>query len=233
MEKTKKSKISIFSFLPKTASFSFSSQTFSPGREKRQENLNKFKANTGKGFSGPIVSIIPAEARRKPKNGSFDDQEPTSPKVSCMGQVKQKKRICKANCNSPPKREKKQSFKIGRMFRPAKRVHKSDADIGTSPGPAPSLCQLRRFSSGRNAFADFDWKAAGGAVSSHRGYYSDDDRGDDDDDDDNDDFAIPHSAPLRMGGGVSFGPRNELNIWKRRTVDPPKPLELIEKAKEI
>eukprot|EP00268_Persea_americana_P022829 TRINITY_DN22626_c0_g1_i1.p1 TRINITY_DN22626_c0_g1~~TRINITY_DN22626_c0_g1_i1.p1 ORF type:complete len:242 (+),score=53.83 TRINITY_DN22626_c0_g1_i1:169-894(+) len=232
MEKTR-SKISIFSFLPKATSFSFSNHPFSPSHDKRQENLSKFKANAGRGFSGPIVSIIPAEARRKAKNGSFDGQEPTSPKVSCIGQIKQKKKICKPKCNSPPPKQahKKLQFKIGRIFHGARRTSKPDVEDTPSPAPvpAPSLGQLRRFTSGRSVFADFDWKAPGGDVSSHRGYYSDeerDGRDHDDDDDDDHDFAVPHSAPLVVGGGVAFGPRKEMNIWNRRTMDPPRSLQL-------
>uniref|UniRef100_A0A5B7BNF0 Uncharacterized protein n=1 Tax=Davidia involucrata TaxID=16924 RepID=A0A5B7BNF0_DAVIN len=53
------------------------------------------KTHVGRGFFDPIISIIPAEARRKPKNSSFEAQEPTSPKVSCMGQIKRKMKIKK------------------------------------------------------------------------------------------------------------------------------------------
>lgn len=239
MEKPARSKISIFSFLPKATSFSFSNHPFSPGRDKRQENLSKLKAHAGKSFSGPIVSIIPAEARRKPKNGSFDAQEPTSPKVSCIGQIKQKKKkkIGKPKCKSPPKDHKKKQFKIGRIFHGGRRTSQPDVEKAmTTPSsaPAPSLGQMRRFTSGRSALADFDWRVPSGAVSSHRGYYSDEERdGRDDDDDDHDDdgggggdFRVPHSAPLTVGGGVAFGPRNEVSIWKRRTMDPPRPLAL-------
>ncbi|RWR92382.1 hypothetical protein CKAN_02159400 [Cinnamomum micranthum f. kanehirae] len=235
MDKPARSKISIFSFLPKATSFSFSNYPFSPSHDKRQENLSKFKANAGRGFSGPIVSIIPAEARSKTKNGSFDGQEPTSPKVSCIGQIKQKKKNCKPKCNSPPPKQsdhKKLQFKIGRIFHGARRASKPDVEDTPAPAPAPSLGQLRRFTSGRSVLADFDWKAPGGAVSSHRGYYSDEERDgrdhddDGDDEDDDDDFAVPHSAPLVVGGGVALGPRNEMNIWKRRTMDPPRSLQL-------
>ncbi|CAL9027286.1 unnamed protein product [Prunus brigantina] len=49
---------------------------------------------------GPMISLIPSEARRKPRNGiTFGPKEPTSPKVSCMGQIKgkQKKKKKKKN----------------------------------------------------------------------------------------------------------------------------------------
>ena len=38
-----------------------------------------------------IPLLIPAEARRKLKDGGINFQEPTSPEVSCMGQIKHKK----------------------------------------------------------------------------------------------------------------------------------------------
>lgn len=45
-------------------------------------------AQADQDLPSPFVSILPPEARRKKKNGSFDAREPTSPKVSCMGHVK-------------------------------------------------------------------------------------------------------------------------------------------------
>ncbi|XP_077220907.1 uncharacterized protein At1g76070-like [Tasmannia lanceolata] len=225
MEKTKKSKSKIFSFLPKTATVSFVNPPYSPGLERRQENL---KAHAGKGFSGPIISIIPAEARRRTRNGSFDTQEPTSPKVSCMGKVKHKKRICKAKFPSPPKEEKepkpkpktetkspKSSSSFMKIFRAGRKsdVKQEEEDF---PARVPALGQMKQFSSGRNAFADFDWRGGGG-----RNYYSDEEREESDDDDE--EFAIPHSAPLAVGGGVTLEP-NKANLWKRRTMAPPRPL---------
>ncbi|XP_058090888.1 uncharacterized protein At1g76070 [Magnolia sinica] len=236
MEKASRSKSSIFAFLPKTAQFSFSNPPFSPSSDKRTENLSKLKTHQGRGFSGPIISIIPAEARRKTKNGSFDEQEPTSPKVSCIGQIKHKKKMCKAKCSMPsPKPErkpdKKASFKISRILRGSggatKPGRKSDADahVVAQSALAPSLGQMKRFASGRDTLSDFDWKSYGGPPADrHREYYSDDDRAGSDDDDDG--FIVPHSAPLVMGGPVTFvGPRKEVNLWKRRTMAPPRPLE--------
>ncbi|XP_077231292.1 uncharacterized protein At1g76070-like [Tasmannia lanceolata] len=233
MEKTKRSKSKIFSFLPKTARVSFSNPSYSPGRERRQENLNKFKHNAGKGFSGPIISIIPVEARRKTRNGSFDTQEPTSPKVSCIGQIKHKKRICKAKFPSPkqekvkkekPKLSPKFSSSFARIFLAGRRsdVKAEKVDL---PARDPTLSQLKQFSSGRSAFADFDWRADGG-----RNYFSDEER-DQSDEEEEEDF-IPHSAPLGVGGRVALGPRKEVSIWKRRTMDRPKPLQLDKLAKD-
>ncbi|KAL2895303.1 hypothetical protein RDABS01_011212 [Bienertia sinuspersici] len=83
-------------FLPKAASaVSFQNPQYSPGRDHHHHNhhhSSKLKAHAHKGFSGPInFSVLPDEARGKPKNdGSYEAHEPTSPKVSCMGQIKNK-----------------------------------------------------------------------------------------------------------------------------------------------
>ncbi|XP_068640937.1 uncharacterized protein At1g76070 [Aristolochia californica] len=234
MEKTAKSKSGIFSFI-------FLNQPFSPGRDK-------FRA--GKGFSGPIISIIPAEARRKTRNGSFDAQEPTSPKVSCIGQIKHKKKIYKGKCAAPPavkeKSKKGKSYSaIGKIFRGGKPGRRSDADKDEVEVEvqvrAPSLGQMRKFSSGREAFRDFDFRATdrGAALSRQRGYYSDEEQREDSDDDE-DDFMVTHSgplvahsAPLAVGADQSREPRKEINIWKRRTLAPPRPLELCTRNKHF
>ncbi|KAF2297986.1 hypothetical protein GH714_006852 [Hevea brasiliensis] len=195
MEKQPKSKNKILKYLPKAASaVYFQYPAFSPGRDKRSENhFHKFKAHVGKGFSGPIVSIIPDEVRRKPKNGSLDTQEPTSPKVSCMGQIKHKKKMvsnCKPKKASPPQETKaapapspreikKHASTIKRLFTSAKKTERrrSDASVYDKQPPsdrAPSLSQMKRFASGRDTFANFDWTAQIAPVDSdHRDYYSD------------------------------------------------------------
>ncbi|XP_077246275.1 uncharacterized protein At1g76070-like [Tasmannia lanceolata] len=224
MEKTKRTKSKILSFLPKTATISFANPPPSP---VRQDNSTKFKPNTGKGFSGPI-SIIPAEARRKTKNGSFDTREPTSPKVSCIGQIKHKKRINKAKLPSTQKEDKdkkknsksspKSPSSLIKIFRIGRKSDATPEKVDL-PDRAPTLSQMKQFSSARNALADFEWKGGGG-----RNYYSDKDR--EEEDEEEEEFVIPHSAPLGVGGGVALEPRKEINIWKRRTMAPPRPLQL-------
>ncbi|KAJ1376934.1 hypothetical protein SESBI_49407, partial [Sesbania bispinosa] len=106
MEKQYKLKSRILKILPKAVSavtVTFQNPPFSPGRDhkSRQDNATKWiKPHGGKGFSGPIIPMIPDEARRKPKDGSngnenYYQQEPTSPKISCMGQIKHKKKQIK------------------------------------------------------------------------------------------------------------------------------------------
>ncbi|KAL7086059.1 hypothetical protein ACP275_14G315900 [Erythranthe tilingii] len=240
-----KSKNKIMKFLPKAVSFQ--NIPFSPRRDLRADvNSHRVKALQNKGFSGPM---IPAEARRKSKN--FETQEPTSPKVSCMGQIKHKSKskskISKQKHVSLPKEfkpaetgkirvaaavpaaematKKKESSGIKKLFGAGR---KSDASIDYKRPPisenAPSLNQMRKFASSRDAFANFDWTTAQIAPEEEdRGFYSDDS---------DDDVIIPFSAPILMagaGGGVSgldLEPRKEINLWKRRTMAQPKPLHL-------
>jgi hypothetical protein len=58
----------------------------------------------------------------------------------------------------------------------------------------------------------------------HRNYYSDEERGESDEEEE--EFMIPFSAPMMIGGGVPLQPRKEINLWKRRTMAPPRPLQL-------
>lgn len=232
---SKKNKI--LRLLPKGA-VSFQNPPFSPGRADGALQKPKHK-----GFSGPIM--IPAEARTKPK--SFETQEPTSPKVSCMGQIKHKKRVCKKQASLPrgfkpvlsshsqpekarPVRpaadhelmiKKKPSSALMRMFSGRR---KSDACKPPLPERAPSLSQMRRFASSRDTFANFDWTRSQVAPEDGGGFYS----GEDSDGEDCASF-IPFSAPILVASaraGLVLEPRKEINLWKRRTMAQPRPLQL-------
>lgn len=112
------------------------------------------------------TSIIPSEARRKPKNGSsFDTREPTSPKVSCLGQITNKK---KPNKKPKPKN-------IGCFIQEVKVVKKrrkkgvkenmviddgpksKDKADGSNVGilVVPSLGEMKRFTSARGVLSEF------------------------------------------------------------------------------
>ncbi|KAL4281333.1 hypothetical protein GQ457_03G037860 [Hibiscus cannabinus] len=213
MEKQAKPKNRILKLLPPKAassvSVSFQNRPFSPGKHK--------------GFSGPM---IPAESE------TLETQEPTSPKVSCMGQIKHKKSIKKGKPkatnpvseSSSSGEVKKQASKFRRIFSMGKPAKKPE-----HAPEAPCLGQMKRFASGREAFASFDWTTQIAPVEAdhRRDYYSDDDaeeRGDSDFEEE--DVIIPFSAPITVGGGVPLQPRKEINIWKRRTMNPPRPLHL-------
>jgi hypothetical protein len=77
---------------------------------------------------------------------------------------------------------------------------------------------MKRFTSGRAAFQDFDWREE----AERRG--SDVDHGEDYEVDDG---FVAHSAPLVLGGGVvASEPRKEVNLWRRRPMSSPTPLQL-------
>ncbi|KAG6390613.1 hypothetical protein SASPL_148351 [Salvia splendens] len=205
-----KSKNKILRLLPKAtqAAVSFQNPAFSPGRSK--------------GFSGPM---IPVEARGKSKN--FETQEPTSPKISCMGQIKHKKKMCKKQTslprgfkpavNSQPERISKARSSGPGLMKIFSRRRNSDAGLGKPPlaERAPSLSQMRRFASSRDTLAGFDWKAS--QITPDSG---------EDSDGEDDGAGIPFSAPILMAGGFVLEPRKEINLWKRRTMAQPKPIQV-------
>ncbi|KAM5546894.1 uncharacterized protein ABKV19_001421 [Rosa sericea] len=182
-----------------------------------------------------IVSIIPKEARRKPRNGSssFASKEPTSPKVSCMGQVKGKKKKKKSKSKPkqvgppPPPQEstslalsvpKEKTFKVSNVIPKVlinnKGKTKDDGSVATSslsrtsrvPERVPSLGQMKRFESGRGVLSDF------GLI-----------KVDDD----------PHRSDnlrIGVGGDEEYDDEDEkkevIMLWKRRSMFPPMPLQL-------
>lgn len=253
----------ILKLLPKSSVVNFQNPLYSPGREKRSDphhhhHTNKNKTHIGKGFSGPVMSmsLVPADARtRNLKNNndqSLANQEPTSPKISCMGQIKHKhkhkKRFDKAKSFAVAKEENtatskvfspRQAKKHPSMFKRMFSVSKSTAarksfdqadnhdERRSLPDRAPALSQMKRFASSRDTFAAFDWTAHQIAPETDRGaYYSYEERGDSDEEQDEDQVIIPFSAPIAVVKGVALQPRKEVNLWKRRTMIPPAPLQL-------
>ncbi|KAK7352208.1 hypothetical protein VNO80_17626 [Phaseolus coccineus] len=253
MEKQLKLRNKILKALPKAVAavtMTFQNPPFSPGRDHK---------------SKPMVSMIPHEARRKThdRNGidGIYSQEPTSPKISCMGQIKHKKKQIKqaktksvsrpreaSNKSSSASRDtevKKHASTFQKMLlfhaaKPKSEGRKSNASapgdisdrdhaLGDAPR-APHVSQVRRFSSGRDALASFDWKVAQVAPDEAEiDYYSDDYRVDSSDGEEEEEVMIPFSAPILVGGGVgvlNLKPRKEINLWKRRTMAPPMPLQL-------
>uniref|UniRef100_A0A0D9XG77 Syringolide-induced protein 14-1-1 n=1 Tax=Leersia perrieri TaxID=77586 RepID=A0A0D9XG77_9ORYZ len=222
----------IVSFLKNTAA-SFSTTTTSTSTAtKRPSSFNHRNA-----FSGPIaVSIVPPAARggsRRDHRSGYKTPEPSSPKVSCIGQIKKakSKKLCKNGvCPLPPRppaaAARQNSSLVRRMlFRRSRSRSASSRDTGSNGGlfkgrkstsstavaaaPAPGLGlgQMKRFTSGRTALEDFDWREV--------------------EEDDEDEVFVAHSAPLVMGGGVvASEPRKEVNLWSRRPMAPPTPLRL-------
>ncbi|CAK8569140.1 unnamed protein product [Lathyrus sativus] len=224
MEKNLKLKNKILKILPKTVSaitLTFQNHPFSPSKD------HKSKPRGGvKGFSGPIVTV-------KPKNVGNDYEEPTSPKISCMGQIKHKKNKNKKAKDIEVKKRvttfQKMLFHVGKT-KPDER-RKSDACVALEERTRTThnVSQMKRFASGRGTFDNFDWKAHVGEEEINN-YYSDEERIESDDEDE--EFMIPFSAPILVGGGgggdhgLDLKPRKEINLWKRRTMAPPRPLQL-------
>ncbi|KAM7514031.1 hypothetical protein LguiA_003614 [Lonicera macranthoides] len=192
-------------FLPKALSpFKFQTRPLS------SNNLNKApKTHLGRGFSGPIGTIVPVD-RRKIKNSSLSSHEPTSPKISCMGQINHKWRISKqkrVSLSVEAKKTEKSSI-IRNVFRFGKGDDRKFE--GTDDYRGSNLGQMKKFASGSDSFANFAVQIA--PVES--------------DGDGEDEVTIPLSANMVIGGGVVLMPRKEINLWKRRTMAQPKPLKL-------
>lgn len=90
-----KSKNRFLKMFPKAAAVAVTFQKipFSPNKEKRSSGKSKSKGSSGASGGATMISIVPVDAlHSRPRNLSL--REPTSPKVSCMGQVKHKKKLC-------------------------------------------------------------------------------------------------------------------------------------------
>ncbi|KAJ4909237.1 Uncharacterized protein Rs2_03858 [Raphanus sativus] len=236
-----KNKNKILKMLPKAMSFGHRVPPFSPGQDLHH---NTTSSSNKAYFSGPMVLVPNAARVRRNKSDAVWD-EPTSPKVSCIGQIK----LVKSKRSSPKKNTKTSSSSLTKgRFSKFKRLFSFSSSAGggdksitphpaavtehpvtvVSPEAVPSLGQMKKFASSRDALGRFGWevemKREEESPADHRrGYYSDDEkRGDDlrDKEEEGDDIIVPFSAPLSMR------PKNEVSLWKRRTMDPPKPLQL-------
>ncbi|KAI9109213.1 hypothetical protein K1719_019836 [Acacia pycnantha] len=154
--------------------------------QNQQEVVHKYHERGGPKRS---IKMIPDEARRGSKQGGSGDRawdrhiyltEPTSPTVSCMGQVKSQRQnqqrlkklkskritlpasplirsVSEVNNNN----NKKRTTTFQRILQQRGRKSScapSDAHGGSTIA-APALRQLNRFASRRAAFENFDWKA--------------------------------------------------------------------------
>lgn len=247
------------SFLKSTvASFSSTFPSSSGGGGGRRSSFNHRNA-----FSGPIVSIVPPEARGggRRKRSGYVTPEPSSPKVSCIGQIKRSssrrqkkvnpcgknggacplpprppapadegKKPCRPPTTRPSLVKRMSFFRRSRSRSSRSRAVSSSSSkdglaVGNGKGsdddgamaaaavPA-GLGQMKRFTSGRAVFQDFDWREV-------------EMRGRGSDDEEEDEGFVAHSAPLVLGGGVvASEPRKEVNLWRRRPMAPPTPLQL-------
>ncbi|XP_023525484.1 uncharacterized protein At1g76070-like [Cucurbita pepo subsp. pepo] len=213
----------IMKLFPRVASaLIFHNPPKSPARENRQV--------AGRGFSGPVkISTIPKEAQSKSNSSGFETPEPTSPKVSCIGQIKHKKKMKEIARNaaaaaaakiSQPKKRHPPSV-IKRILTGGKILGRAKSNHVAAPsrnhrggGKPPRLNQMKRFSSGRDTLASFDWTAQIVPADLEGEETEGDGRS-------------PVSETVWIGEDVGpLQPRKEVNIWKRRTAVPPTPLQL-------
>lgn len=212
MDKQTKHKNKILKFIPKA--LSFQNPPFSPTRDK---DVTATRPG-GRAFSGPIVSIIPKEAWRRTKSEMADTpQEPTSPKVSCLGQIKHRH---KKKMMIKKEKDVKRSRVPSKEAAPEK---KEKMLSGAEEAKAPALGQMKRFASSRSSLSNFDWTAQVAPEDSYqrRNCHSNEER--------EKEVRIPFSAPLMVGGGgreMQLQPKKEINLWKRRTMAPPRILKL-------
>ncbi|PKU64511.1 uncharacterized protein At1g76070 [Dendrobium catenatum] len=217
MEKPARSKGTIvLKYLQKAATFTITNNPHSP----RGERLS-----TIRGLSGPIASIIPTEARHKKRNDDAFDEEPTSPKVTCIGQIKHKK-----TAGTKERKKKKVPSGLTRMFsqrvRPdhkevmevkekKKKKKEKRQDLATDAA-APALGHLKKFASRResSSLADFDWEKAAAAENS------------DYEEGKEDLMNVYHSAPLVLGGDVMGAEHKEIGLWRRRSIAALMPIEV-------
>ncbi|KAJ1380028.1 hypothetical protein SESBI_46369 [Sesbania bispinosa] len=122
--------------------------------------------------TGVTVSIIPKEARRKHRSGSFSAREPSSPKVSCMGQVQcKKKRMAQKQNRVQRTPTKKRTDSVschdqkkflawifkGSAEGPKQREKASVLEENSPPTEiAPSLGSMKKFAGGRGTLSNFD-----------------------------------------------------------------------------
>ncbi|XP_057843412.2 uncharacterized protein At1g76070-like [Cryptomeria japonica] len=158
----------VFSCISKAASMkSYAIAPFSPEYSFRVKSIGS------RGHSGPIIPIIPKEALRSKRGGGLESQEPGSPKVSCIGQVKLKAKGSRnLNCKDkggsrvrPPLtlKELGRMVKVSRLFLGKMQTEKAvsvsvSAQLPKDEGnECSSVGQMKRFASRREspALANF------------------------------------------------------------------------------
>ncbi|KAF8109098.1 hypothetical protein N665_0102s0008 [Sinapis alba] len=250
-----KNKNKLLKMLPKAMSFGHRVPPFSPGRDLHHHHNTTSSSSNKAFFSGPMVPLVPKAARVRRNKSDAVWSEPTSPKVSCIGQIKRvksKRSSPKKNRAMIPKIPKTSSSfltkedgkgrlsTIKRLFSFSSAAGGGNASRKSHPtavtehpvtvvssAAVPSLGQMKKFASSREGLGGFDWAVEmkhEDESPADRGYYSDDEKRGGffrDEEEEEDDIIIPFSAPL-----MSLKPKTEVNLWKRRTMDPPKPLHL-------
>ncbi|GLJ31767.1 hypothetical protein SUGI_0639040 [Cryptomeria japonica] len=219
----------VLACMPKTASIisAYQMVPLSPGRD--------FACRTNRpGGIKCQISLIPREAMEKKNDHGFEPQEPTSPKVSCIGQVKKKKQACKEkhrqrkSQDRPPLPSQMKTLELGprgaklsklKSFFSSKKVTETayfcespEADLKNSP----SLGRMKRFTSGRDCDA---------LANVWRDSQKLEERCSDETNDAKISPLVLYSGPLIIES-KDQKPKPEINLWKRRSVAPPMALNL-------
>ncbi|GLJ31765.1 hypothetical protein SUGI_0638980 [Cryptomeria japonica] len=193
----------------------------SPGRDYgcRHNRPGGFRCHT---------YLIPKEAMEKKDDRGFEPLEPTSPKVSCIGQVKKKKQALEAKqrwrrsqdrprllsqtrpliTRRGPKFSKMKSFFSGKKVTESAFCESPEIDVTN----CPSLGQMKRFSSGRRCDA---------LENVCRDSQKLTEKCSDEKIDANLSPVMFYSGPL-----INERPKTEINLWKRRSIAPPMALNL-------
>ncbi|MED6111813.1 hypothetical protein PIB30_055734 [Stylosanthes scabra] len=181
MEKISKLKNKLFKFLPTqpvVASMTLQNPTMSPNNSvSKRGGSGSHHKHISK------VSIVSKEVRRKHRSVSFrSNNEPSSPEVSCIGQVQckkkkkrmvlQQKRVVEENKDHVlPIQEKKGKVLLW-IFKGQKQsggggsgnnkgfVLEEKAQEDSEVIAAPSLGAMKKFTSGRGSLCDFDFTLA-------------------------------------------------------------------------
>ncbi|EOA36215.1 hypothetical protein CARUB_v10010139mg [Capsella rubella] len=223
--------------LQRALSIGHSAAPFSPGRDFHHSRTAS-TVHRGIFFSSPLVPTA-ARVRRSTKNEGVL-AEPTSPKVSCIGQVKLNKPKCSSerknkatnklktasslsSCAIKEEENRRSFSKLKRLFSTlsfsSKKSNSTAFATAAVEEPvvavAPSLGKMKKFASSRGALGGFDWTVEMKRQESQS---------------DHQDVTIPYSQsmPLTQLEGLSLcpKPKSEVNLWKRRTMDRPKPLQV-------
>ncbi|XP_028787342.1 uncharacterized protein At1g76070-like [Neltuma alba] len=163
MEKLAELKSKFLKFLPRQ-----------PVASIQKPNLSPSRSVAGNRSPSRNVSIVPKEARRKLRSSSFSAREPSSPKVSCMGEVEQlvkkKKKKRKARKHQSTEKAVKKEKTLLWIFKGSgdhqcetserKSGKALDLELAEKDKAqnVPSLGTMKKFASGRGALSDFDIK---------------------------------------------------------------------------
>ncbi|CAF1927140.1 unnamed protein product [Brassica oleracea var. botrytis] len=219
---------------------------FNPVRDFRHHRTIS-TASRGYFFSSPMTPLLPtsARARRRTKSNGVVVAEPTSPKVSCIGQIKLAKSKCpemkkrapknlETSSSSLVKEEGKGNWSIlKRLFSTGRNPLKKSSStasaaviehpvVAVEAVAGPTLGNMKKFATSRESLGGFDWRVEmkRQEEESRPDHYTPDDE----------ETTIPFSVsmPLTQREGLSLYPRqkSEVNLWERRTVDRPKPLQV-------